>query len=162
MTNTPEADVNQTGKHDNRSGTVEDLSAGALAIGERLRSELNSVPDDTAARLRAIRQAAVAQLPDNQTAAGSNAVPSKSWWVAGGLAGSAAGIALTVSLLLPQPKSVPEPMPEIAFDEMETLQSMEVLEDLEFLAWMEAGTGDGTLDGHEDAIGGELQRATPG
>lgn len=106
------------------------------ALGSRVRSEFEQVAPEAAERLRVMRRVAVNQLERQQ--------PSRReiGWLAGGLAGSAASVALVVALVLPGQRppgpAVPEqPFPELSGDELAVVQSMEVLEELEFLAWME-------------------------
>ena len=101
------------------------------ALGARVRAELEAVSPKQAARLRAMRQAAVAELD-----AHTRPDTTRQWWVAGGLAGSAASVALMVGLLLPS-APVEHPFPDLDTEELAVVQSLDVLEDLEFLAWME-------------------------
>ena len=105
-------------------------SLGDLA--RDLRARNSQVPDGVAERLRVMRQDAVAVVDKPRRTAG--------FWIPAGLATSAAAVLVTIAL-------VPEPGPEIegieplpvhlAADELAAINDLDVLEDLEFLAWME-------------------------
>ena len=101
------------------------------ALGARVRAELDDVTPATAERLRVLRQTAVQELDRGRR-------PSRtSWWVAGGLTASAASIVLVTLLMLPGAPGNELVLPDLNAEELAVLQSMEVLEELEFLAWME-------------------------
>lgn len=105
------------------------------ALSQDLRAQNSRVPEDVASRLRVMRQDAVAVVdrPRRTT----------SFWIPAGFATSAAAVLVTIALI-PEPgpgvngiEDI-EPLPiNLAADELAVINDMEVLEDLEFLAWME-------------------------
>jgi hypothetical protein len=108
-----------------------DDAAAQPALGARVRAELEQTSPEQAARLRALRSAAVKELD-----ARHQRLHARQWWVAGGLAGSAASVALLVGLLIPA-RPLEQPFPDLDAEELAVVQSLDVLEELEFLAWME-------------------------
>lgn len=103
------------------------------ALAAALRQHAEQVPPEVADRLRAMRRAAVAELDVRSTRAGSG------WLLPAGVA--AAGLALTLALLTGDPES---PAPGAVLladtDELAAVAELEVLEELEFLAWLEEET----------------------
>ena len=123
-------------KGNDRKGNDPENPPVQPALGARLRNDLEQLPPATVARLRQLRQAAVAEL---DTPAGRQPTsPRTPLFIAGGLAASAASVALVVTLLLPGSGGSPVPgLPDLDAEEMALVQSLDVLEELEFLAWME-------------------------
>lgn len=105
------------------------------ALAGELRRRAEQVPPEVAERLAHMRRAAVTELDRSESRF-------RSWgthrfWVTG-LAGAAAALALTLALLLPRAE---EPGPEALLladaDELAAMSNLELLEELEFLAWLE-------------------------
>ena len=106
-----------------------------LAAAARRHAE--EVSPEVAARLRAMRRVAVNELD----ARPGTAVPG--WLWPAGVA--AAGVALTLALLLGEPdRSAPDALLLADTDELAVVAELDVLEELEFLAWLEEeGPDDG-------------------
>lgn len=120
---------------EDRPASGNDARVVEEALGEALRDRVEQVPPDVAVRLARIRRDAVAELD-----ARAAQRPGRRWPVlAGGVAGLAAAVALTTSLLLPRAGPVGQPGELLLADadELEAMAEMEVLEDLEFLAWLD-------------------------
>lgn len=117
------------GRQDDRET---DRSARVLA--DALRQHVEQVPPDIAQRLAQVRRAAVAELAERE---GSR----RRGWplrLAGGFAGAAAAVALTVALLTERREpSDAEPLLLAHADELAAIAELEMLEELEFLAWLE-------------------------
>ncbi|NGX16296.1 hypothetical protein [Wenzhouxiangella sp. XN24] len=106
-----------------------------LAAAARRHTE--EVSPEVAERLRAMRRVAVSELGEGP----ANAAPG--WLWPAGVA--AAGVALTLALLLGEPDgSAPDPLLLADADELAVVADLDVLEELEFLAWLEEeGPDDG-------------------
>lgn len=105
-------------------------SLGELARDLHARND--RVPDQVADRLRVMRQNAVAVIDKPRRNA--------SFWIPAGLATSAAAVLVTIALVrTPGPgiESIAPRVVNLAADELAVINEMDVLEDLEFLAWME-------------------------
>lgn len=101
-------------------------------LARDLRARNSRVPDDVADRLRVMRQDAVAVIDKPRQSA--------SFWMPAGVATSAAAVLVTIALVRAPGPAVEgfEPLPvNLAADELAVINEMDVLEDLEFLAWME-------------------------
>jgi len=110
---------------DNKSDSLAELARDLHALNSR-------VPDDVANRLRTVRQDAVAAVDKPGRTAG--------FWVPAGLATSAAAVLVTIALLPGPEQGIDgiESLPvNLAADELAVINELEVLEDLEFLVWME-------------------------
>lgn len=105
-------------------------SLGELA--RDLHTRNSRVPDNVAERLRTMRQDAVALVDKPRR--------TTSFWLPAGIVTSAAAVLVTIALV-PQPGPEIEgiePLPSnLAADELAVINELDVLEDLEFLAWME-------------------------
>lgn len=113
----------------------DDKTSSLEALAQDLRARNNRAPEDVANRLRAMRQDAVATVDRPRR--------TSHLWVPAGLATSAAAVLVTIALL-PEPNPGAngiddiQPLPiNLAVDELAVINEMDVLEDLEFLAWME-------------------------
>ena len=100
-------------------------------VGQVLRRDGEAVPPDVARRLQAARREAV-------EIAGTE--DRNHWWA--GLSrpmwASAAALVLAVSIVLMWPGDSVESLPDIAGEEFAVAQEVELLEDLEFVAWVAA------------------------
>jgi hypothetical protein len=110
---------------DNKTHSLDELTRDLRARNSRAREEV-------ADRLRITRQDAVALVdrPRRTTR----------FWIPAGFATSAAAVLVTIALAPPPDPGVEgiEPLPiNLAADELAVINDMDVLEDLEFLAWME-------------------------
>lgn len=93
----------------------------------RVREEAAQVPPLVSERLREIRREAVASdVPDRS---------SWRYWPVAGI-GVAAMLVLTVMINLRAPEDLPE-LPVIDAQELAVFENLELLESLEFLAWLE-------------------------
>lgn len=105
-------------------------SLGELARDLHARND--RVPDQVADRLRVMRQNAVAVIDKPRRNA--------SFWIPAGLATSAAAVLVAIALIrTPGPgiESIAPLVVNLAADELALINEMDVLENLEFLAWME-------------------------
>ncbi|MEQ8857987.1 MAG: hypothetical protein RIC56_05020 [Pseudomonadales bacterium] len=119
------------GHDDSGAGGRPDEEALVRAVRERAEQ----VEPAVAERLGQMRRAAVAEL-DARSARRAGWRRTPVLW-GGGLA-AAAAVALTLALLLPvttEPDS--DPLLVADADELEAIADLEVLEELEFLAWLE-------------------------
>lgn len=110
---------------------------------ERLRRHAERVPEDVAARLAAARHRAVATLAEGDRAGWLERWFSPAFGL--GAAGAAAVVVLAAVLLFFDDAGVPAVPPGfIAADETEltAAQEAELLEELEFLAWLEVADVD--------------------
>lgn len=98
-------------------------------LTERLNAEVEELPQTSRLRLQAMRRQAVASAP-------------RQWWQlslpTAGLIGSAAVLALAVFLSISTTDPVPM-LPVVDEVELAIVQDLELLEQLEFLAWLEEG-----------------------
>jgi len=118
-----------TGHGDERRphGGVEPESA------DLLRAQAEQVDPAVAEQLGAMRRAAVAEM-DREYPAARRRVPV----LLAGLGAAAAALAVTVALLLPPAAGPgPEALLLAEADEIAAVSELEVLEELEFLAWLE-------------------------
>ena len=110
---------------------------GAAQV-EQLRARRDEVPADVAQRLERMRRVAVAELAPARS-------PGIRWrgpaW-AGGLAGTAAALLLTVTLLRSGPEDGFERLLLADARELAAVAELEVLEDLEFLIWLDQELAD--------------------
>lgn len=106
--------------------------SGEAELVRALRERGDQVPADVAERLVRMRRSAVAELERREALPGRRPL----WPWLGGLA--AAALALSVALLLSGP-AAPEPDALLLADadELAAIAELDVLEDLEFLAWLE-------------------------
>ena len=99
-------------------------------LTEQLNAEVEELPQTTRLRLQAMRTQAVAGIPLRQ------------WWQLSlpttGLIASAAVLALAVFLNFSTTDAVPM-LPVVDEVELAVVQDLELLEQLEFLAWLEEG-----------------------
>jgi len=102
-------------------------------LGRTVRARFEQVEPEVAQRLAQMRHAAVAELERRQARTGRHRSPG--WWIGGA---AAAAVALTVVLLLPRGGG-PEPDAALLADAetLEAISELDVLEELEFLAWLE-------------------------
>lgn len=103
------------------------------ALGRTARERFEQVEPEVAHRLAQMRRAAVAELDRREARIGARRLPG--WWIGGA---AAAAVALTVALLLLRGGD-PEPDPDLLADAeaIEAIADLDVLEELEFLAWLE-------------------------
>jgi hypothetical protein len=96
------------------------------ALATRLRREAEQVPPEVSARLRAIRSEAIA---DSSAAAD---------WRRWPLAAVAAAAVLMLALMINvrSPEDLPQ-LPVVDAQELAVVEDLELLESLEFLAWLE-------------------------
>lgn len=98
-------------------------------LTERLNAEVEGLPETTRLRLQAMRSQATASVPGQ-------------WWQLSlptvGLIGSAAVLALAVFLNFSTTDPVPM-LPVVDEVDLAVVQDLELLEQLEFLAWLEEG-----------------------
>lgn len=92
---------------------------------ERLRQQEHDVSNDVNQRLQAARRAAV-EAADEKSAA-------VDWWPRAAGAGTAAMAIMVAALVLYSPI---DPLPRIEASELAAAQEAELLEELEFVAWM--------------------------
>lgn len=95
----------------------------------RVRREAEQVPPEVSARLRAIRSDAIA----------ATQAPADGWrrWPLAGVA-AAAMLMLAVAINYRGPEELPA-LPVVDPQELALVENMELLESLEFLAWLEEG-----------------------
>lgn len=110
-------------EHDSEKQFIETLE-------QQLKAEAEQVPQDTLIRLRSIRAQAVAGVPKRRWQ--SFSLP------AGGIAATAAVAVLAVMLISGRNESIPA-LPVVDEAELAVVTDLELLEQLEFLAWLEAG-----------------------
>jgi len=102
-------------------------------VAALLRAQAEQVDPEVAGRLGAMRRAAVAEMDHRRTPA-RRRVPA----LLAGLGAAAAALAVTVALLLPPAAGPgPEALLLADADELAAVAELEVLEELEFLAWLE-------------------------
>ncbi|MEM8766865.1 MAG: hypothetical protein AAGE43_05445 [Pseudomonadota bacterium] len=132
-------------KDDSASGT----GAGALEarLAESLKTERDNLAPDVRERLGAMRREAV-KLAEEAAEANAPASILRRWFGALPLAATAtAGLTAALALgvwLASAPGAGPAPLPAISEAEAAVMQDLELLEELEFLAWLEeesAGAG---------------------
>ena len=117
-----------------------DFEALEARLRERMRQEADSVPDDVAIRLAAARRRAVAEFEELPPAARWL----RFWFASGrglGALGATAAVALAVGLLLrgdDQVGTLPSGLVLADEAEIAAAQEVELLSELEFLAWLEA------------------------
>ncbi len=118
-------------------------AAFEAVLASRLEDEREALPPEVRERLGAMRREAVALAE-----AGQSEPLLRRWF--GGLSlatTAAAGLALVLAIgvwLTVLPADGPEPLPAITETEAAVMQDLELLEDLEFIAWLEeesAGAG---------------------
>ncbi|MCB1685489.1 MAG: hypothetical protein R3E82_16015 [Pseudomonadales bacterium] len=121
-------------RQQDEGGTTAHPEDDALLRAARERAE--TVEPGVAERLGQMRRAAVAEL-DARGARRAGWPRTAVFW-SGGVAATVAAVALTFALLLP---GATEPEASLLFvadaDEFEAIADLEVLEELEFLAWLE-------------------------
>ncbi len=122
----------------------------ARTASELLRRSAEDIDGATASRLNRVRQAALEQLPNRRRA---------SHWLVPAVSAAAVG-ALAVGLWLnpsvDRDLPVPGPAAGLTADDMDLLlaaDSLEMLEDLEFYAWLDA-------DRSDDELRAELESAS--
>ncbi len=122
----------------------------ARTASELLRRSAEDIDGATASRLNRVRQAALEQLPNRRRT---------SHWLVPALSTAAVG-ALAVGLWLnpsvDRDLPVPSPAAGLTADDMDLLlaaDSLELLEDLEFYAWLDA-------DRSDDELRAELESAS--
>ena len=104
----------------------EEFSEFERKARQRLEASEHDIDPDRLQRLQAARRAAVAAVP----AAPERGLAGR-WWVP---TGAMAAVALVLGLLLlPEPEGLP---PVLDAAEMSAAQEMELLDELEFVAWM--------------------------
>ncbi len=126
-----------------RENSGPDESGFEQSARERLRRHAERVPDDVAARLAAARRRAVATLDDGDRARWLDRWFSPAFGFSA--AGAAAVVVLAVALFFFDNASVPAVPPGfISADEAEltAAHEAELLDELEFLAWLEAADVD--------------------
>ena len=96
-------------------------------LGRRLRASEVDVSPDVAARLQAARRAAVEQ-------ADQGSAPASPWSRVAGVGGVLAA-ALVLAVLIRTPADT---LPRMEAEELAAAQEAELLEDLEFVAWLVA------------------------
>ena len=115
-------------KADDKTNSLDELTAD-------LRERNSRAPEVVEKRLRVMRQDAVATVDRHRR--------TTSFWIPAGFATSAAAVLVSIALV---PELSPgingidgiEPLPiNLAADELAVINDMDVLENLEFLAWME-------------------------
>jgi len=116
-------------------GDDKEIDVRHEALGRTARERFEQVEPEVAQRLAQMRRAAVAELDRREGRIGARRSPG--WWI-GGAAAAAAAVALTVALLLPRGGD-PEPDAALLADAeaREAIADLDVLEELEFLAWLE-------------------------
>jgi hypothetical protein len=103
------------------------------ALNERLRAERENLPEDVRGRLATSRRQAVALLEESENSRWSLLDLLAPKGLAAAAAVSVAAIALWVGL-----SSTQEPaLPLLSAPEVAVVQDLELLEELEFLAWLE-------------------------
>lgn len=102
------------------------------ALGRTARERFEQVEPEVAQRLAQMRRAAVAELDRREARIGAHRSPG--WWIGS----AAAAVTLTVALLLPRGGD-PEPDAALMADAetLEVIAELDVLQELEFLAWLE-------------------------
>ena len=100
-------------------------------LGSELRRAENDLPPEIVDRLRAARREAVTLADEHAQQ------PWRSWltWQRWGAAAAMAGVVLAVALVLQRPDVT---LPVAEEEELAAAQDTELLEDLEFVAWMVA------------------------
>ncbi len=106
------------------------------AVVQAMQARADNLDDVTASRLASIRRSAMALHPENQ--------PRRSiWWPAMGAA-SAAVLVVAVTLTFMPERTPNENQWPTDVETLVLIQDLEVIEELEFLAWLdEADTGAG-------------------
>jgi len=103
--------------------------AWAEHAGQHLRAVEGNLPNEVTQRLRAMRSSAVASIEHQQT----RSAVTPGWW-SPGVTGGVLAAALLVFVLTITPQSLP--LPDLDAQELAASQDVELLEDLEFVAWM--------------------------
>ena len=94
----------------------------------QLRAAERDIDPDTAAKLQAARARAIDAAP---------AAPSNRGWIPGILGAGAAAAAFVITVLVYSPgETTPDILPLLDETEMAAAQDAELLENLEFVAWM--------------------------
>lgn len=100
-------------------------------LRDALREGADTVPAEVAHRLARMRRAAVQELDTRHSVR-------RGWTIVGAFAGSAAALVLAVVLMFQLDREPVNGSLLADPDEMATVDNLEILEDLEFLAWLES------------------------
>jgi len=125
----------------------DDNSELEVRIGMHLRAQVDELPDEVGRRLLLARRSAVCEMPEERFRQGFPDSLS-GWPVVAPIAVSAAVVALFVNAVFVGRESIPE-FPALDVSEVSAAQEVELLQDLEFLAWLE-NEGVAEEEGEED------------